>query len=584
MSLLVAAIDFGTTYSGWAFSFKHEFESDPTKCSAKNWSGGQLVSMKGPTCVLINPDGQTLHSFGFDAESKYADLAGEEEHSTWYFFRRFKMKLFSQKGVQRDAILEGENGKKLPAKRVFSLSIKYLKDDLIKTSNDRISGSAVGEADMHWVLTVPAIWNDAAKQFMREAAQDAGIAGDHLTIALEPEAASLYCRHLPIEKSEKSGPEKMSLSSFGPGKRYLVLDAGGGTVDITVHEILPGGRLKELHKASGGAWGGTKIDDAFYEFMVEITGTGADIRTKVMDKFKEEHMEDYIDLFRDFEIKKRAIGPDGDSKVTFKMPVALLTMVQQIRNKTLDEAIKNTKYASDVKSTSDKLRVNQKVAKGFFDASMRSITNHVKDLLRVPSCRNIDAIVMVGGFSESPLLQHAIKQTFSSTQVIIPNEAGLAVLRGAVIFGHKPSMITSRISKYTYGTDISPEFDPAKHSFFKGKIDKDGVHRCHGKFSTLVKSGDTLEVGKAQNEEIYSTVFDEQEEMGMDIYVAHNKVPEYIDDDGCYRIGTFSVPVSGRGKGRTVKVRMIFGGTENDVECEEMATGKITHLLVDCLS
>ena len=46
-SLLVAAIDFGTTYSGWAFSFKHEFERDPTKISAKNWTGGQLVSQKG---------------------------------------------------------------------------------------------------------------------------------------------------------------------------------------------------------------------------------------------------------------------------------------------------------------------------------------------------------------------------------------------------------------------------------------------------------------------------------------------------------------------------------------------------------
>ena len=52
----------------------------------------------------------------------------------------------------------------------------------------------------------------------------AGISGDKLTIALEPEAASLYCRHLPVEKC---GKDKASLSTFGPGKRYLVLDAGG---------------------------------------------------------------------------------------------------------------------------------------------------------------------------------------------------------------------------------------------------------------------------------------------------------------------------------------------------------------------
>lgn len=46
--LLVASIDFGTTFSGWAFSFKHEFDSNPLQISARNWQGGgRLVSAKG---------------------------------------------------------------------------------------------------------------------------------------------------------------------------------------------------------------------------------------------------------------------------------------------------------------------------------------------------------------------------------------------------------------------------------------------------------------------------------------------------------------------------------------------------------
>ena len=92
--IVVAAIDFGTTYSGWAFSFKHEFESEPTKISSKHWRGGQLISHKGPTCVLIKPDGKTIHSFAFDAETKYADLCSNGEHTDWYYFRRFKMMLY----------------------------------------------------------------------------------------------------------------------------------------------------------------------------------------------------------------------------------------------------------------------------------------------------------------------------------------------------------------------------------------------------------------------------------------------------------------------------------------------------------
>ncbi|WAR26500.1 HS12B-like protein [Mya arenaria] len=77
--LLVAAIDFGTTYSGWSYSFKHEFELDPTKASTKRWHGDQLVSLKAPTCVLIEPDGETFSAFGYDAETKYTRLAGAEK-------------------------------------------------------------------------------------------------------------------------------------------------------------------------------------------------------------------------------------------------------------------------------------------------------------------------------------------------------------------------------------------------------------------------------------------------------------------------------------------------------------------------
>ena len=46
--------------------------------------------------------------------------------------------------------------------------------------------------------------------------------------------------------------------------RYMVVDCGGGTVDITVHEMSKeGGKLKELLKATGGPFGSTSVDDAF---------------------------------------------------------------------------------------------------------------------------------------------------------------------------------------------------------------------------------------------------------------------------------------------------------------------------------
>ena len=51
---------------------------------------------------------------------------------------------------------------------------------------------------------MPAIWRQEAKQFMREAAYQAGIASREspaqLVIALEPEAASVYCRKLKLSQ------------------------------------------------------------------------------------------------------------------------------------------------------------------------------------------------------------------------------------------------------------------------------------------------------------------------------------------------------------------------------------------------
>lgn len=44
-------------------------------------------------------------------------------------------------------------------------------------------------------------------------------------------------------------------------------------MDITVHQVAHNGGLVELHKASGGAWGGTKVDEAYEKFLEEITGS-----------------------------------------------------------------------------------------------------------------------------------------------------------------------------------------------------------------------------------------------------------------------------------------------------------------------
>ena len=42
---------------------------------------------------------------------------------------------------------------------------------------------------------------------------------------------------------------------FVVGCRYMVVDCGGGTVDITVHQVDKGEKLIELYRATGGPYG-----------------------------------------------------------------------------------------------------------------------------------------------------------------------------------------------------------------------------------------------------------------------------------------------------------------------------------------
>ena len=78
-----------------------------------------------------------------------------------------KLLILFQK-FKRGMSLEASNGKTLPAIDVFAFAIRYLKDDVMTECRRKVAGTIL-DSDILWVLTIPAIWTDAAKQFMREA-------------------------------------------------------------------------------------------------------------------------------------------------------------------------------------------------------------------------------------------------------------------------------------------------------------------------------------------------------------------------------------------------------------------------------
>ena len=96
-TLLVAAIDFGTTYSGYAYSLRHDYKRDPLIIHTNVWtSSSATVSLKTPSAVLFKPD-KSFASFGFEAEDRYIELTQTKEHKSWYYFSKFKMLLYNRR-------------------------------------------------------------------------------------------------------------------------------------------------------------------------------------------------------------------------------------------------------------------------------------------------------------------------------------------------------------------------------------------------------------------------------------------------------------------------------------------------------
>lgn len=73
-------------------------------------------------------------------------------------------------------MIPDSRGRELPAVKVFSYAIKYLKDRLLDDLKKREDMELMKkEGVTFWLLTVPANWDDKAKEFMREAAKKVSI-------------------------------------------------------------------------------------------------------------------------------------------------------------------------------------------------------------------------------------------------------------------------------------------------------------------------------------------------------------------------------------------------------------------------
>ncbi|XP_052792658.1 heat shock 70 kDa protein 12A-like [Mya arenaria] len=565
-SLLVLAIDFGTTYSGYAFSFR----SDPLRIQTNQSWSQKLVSLKTPTVLLVDED-RKFQAFGYEAEEKYAELLEDCEADGWALFRRFKMSLYHTEDLSLATEVTDLAGVvKLPAITVFAMSIKYLKDHALKSLN-RCPETRVKESDVKFVLTVPAIWDDKARLFMREAAVEAGIPRAQLGMALESEAASVWCQTVPLVIPAED--DRYALTNVD--SKYMVVDLGGGTADITVHQKLANGKLRELDSASGGSWGGTQVDKRFIAMLAQCLGE------ETMKKFHRECLQDVFDLIREFETTKRTLTPETTGMVRVRLPASLHELRKsfdeempktQLRNQFLT-TIRNSQYGDNFSVKGDKLRVDAGFMRHMFDHSIDSLISKIGEILEKPEVGRLENILVVGGFSECALVQHSMRQRLRGKKIIFPPEAGLAVLKGAVLYGHNPQIIASRVARFTYGLKTTEEFDETKHKH-KYKVVKNGVAFCSNLFQIYVFKGDEVETGQVITKKHKPK--DNQNPGGyvtFEMYLSTTDSATYVTDPSCYALGKLEVRMP-EDANTAYETSLIFGDTEIMLKVKHLHTGK----------
>ena len=352
----------------------------------------------------------------------------------------------------------------------------------------------------------------------------------------------------------------------------------GGTIDITVHEITPSGGLKEVLAASGGRWGAILVDEAFKRLLIDIVGQ------EVFAKFVKQETEDWLDLWRMFEVKKKTVDPAKKDNITLKLPVTLMDMFKNETRQDIRDRMAESKYSNMIHfAGGDKVRYEATLMQSLFKESVDKTIAHIQSLLQEEKARDVQAILMVGGFSESPMLQATIKKAFPRLKIIIPKEASSAILQGAVIFGHNPTSITQRVLKKTYGVENTVPFDKAVHDE-KYKVQRARGSRCHKIFEKHVEKGQSVEVGEALPEHRYRPSEHNQTAIAFQIYASGLKDPKYTDQ-GCQHLGTLRVDISDvpGDLDRRVFIKLICGDTEVKAAARVEKTGQVVSANFDFL-
>jgi len=483
-------------------------------------------------------------------------------------------------------------------------------------AEDRARQMGMGVAEVGWVLTVPAIWDDAGKSFMRLAALEAGLIAEldseRLQLALEPEGA--------VIAASMDAPADVR-ARLKVGSRIMILDCGGGTVDVTVSELVGAAppKLREVLAPSGGSWGGTYVDAEFRKFVnAMLLPDGA----AAMDA----HADAAASAAALDAWEGAKCGWDPAEAGRDKVVVSGLATVCEYVGGAEAMAARVEAYnrahalAADAgvvyRPRSFSLVLPAGVVRAFFDACVDPICAHMQRLLveAAEMRKPVSFVFLVGGFAESVYLQRSVRDALQTDDgpaaaLIIPAKPVQCVNRGAAVWGLYPnSFITSRVSKMTIAVSLCERYNPAVHDPVPHPsyvIDNASGRWVDNVLVPLVQLGDDVPVAHVVEQEV-SPVRDGQATVNFALYRLDRRMAPisggaprtYVVTEAVARaapphlvaahvpesaaIAKLSVSVGGGASAATrASVSLFFGRTELTADAHSKSTGDRRKVQID---
>ena len=549
---VVAAIDFGTYGTGfaWAAVSQDNSEIQNRRISFfEDWAEVKISYPKNRSAVLLDSEGQFL-SWGFQA---VAQMDAMPKDADWRLQTGFKMGLRNPSASTSDAVATGgEAGLVLAARAPDALRLTVLcLEQVVVQARDHITRGAYEESDIRWCVTVPAIWDQYTRDLMFKAAVEAGLPDDpdRLLLAQEPAAAALYC----------AAKGETILST--PGTRFLVVDAGGGTVDITSYQVADDGRLNELTPATGACTGSDFINEAFMEeVLAEQFGVGT------IERILDEQRGAIAGTMDAWERAKRAFSPDYTDDLVIPLSAPFYAAL-------IKERVAGRWRGQDEPAT--EVVVSRQLAASLFDRRINETIGYVEQQLRemrsVSGVTGGEVVLLVGGFAESPYLHAKFTGLLAdqSVRVIVPDHPSVAVLAGAVHFAYDPSVFMSWRAPFTVGIGIAQPFREGLDPEDKKIVNSAGQKLCKDRFDIFVANRSAMMTDEPVIR-TYRPLKEGQTTLVLPLVSTTRTDPEYVTDPDVEALASLTIDVTKSFHlplaERRIEVAMYLGQTHVRVE------------------